>query len=138
MQISSVLDNPSVSTPTLPQTNDTAASFAGILLAAGGSAGSSNSLGSTDPVDDAVKEFMDYAKETPEQRMFSNWLGGQGITEKDYNAMSPAQQQSLRNKFEEQLESKLKNNAQASFNVAVASALTAPASTETPPTSPVI
>lgn len=133
MQVSSVLDNSTVdpsssaSPSTSQQTSEKAASFASHFLKASSSTASGSSASTTDPVDDAVKEFMDYANETPEQRLFSNWLGSQGISEKDYKAMSPAQQQALHNKFAQQLQEKMKDNPLASANVAITANFSTPA-----------
>jgi len=46
-------------------------------------------------LDSAVQDFLDYAKETPAQRMFDNWLSSQNITMSQYNAMPPAEQAKL-------------------------------------------
>ncbi len=119
MQVSSVLDNPSAASSSSPSVEKTTSSFASHFLDAATSIGSDgSSITSADPADDAVKEFMDYAKETPEQRLFDGWLGTQGVSEKDFKAMSPAQQQDLRNKFEEQMADRMKSNALSSFNAA--------------------
>ncbi len=125
MQVPSVLDNPSVASPSSQQPSEKASSFAACFLGANSITASKSSGG--DQVNEAVKEFMDYANETPEQRLFSNWLGSEGISEQDYKAMSPAQQQALHDKFAQQLQDKLKDNTLASFNVAVAASLSAPA-----------
>lgn len=60
-----------------------------------------------------VQEFMDYAKETPAQRLFTDWLGSQNITQAQFNAMSPKEQQKLVEKFQEQLKHRLAPTAPA-------------------------
>jgi hypothetical protein len=66
--------------------------------------------------DDIVQEFMKYASETPEQRMFDNWLSSQNVSEQQYDAMTPAQQQALIDKFEEQLKAHLQSQALTSLD----------------------
>lgn len=100
MQVSGVQDSPAYVASTTQQNSQAGFSFASELLGAGASSGSS---------DDAVQEFMNYAKETPAQRMFSDWLGSQNVTPQQFSAMTPEQQQALINKFEEQLEVKMKS-----------------------------
>lgn len=58
-------------------------------------------------------EFLRYASETPEQRMFDNWLNSQGVSQDQYKALSPQQQQALHDKFEEQMRDKLTSDATA-------------------------
>lgn len=63
-------------------------------------------------------EFLRYARETPEQRMFDNWLNSQGISQAQYNALSPQQQQALHAKFEEQMRDKITGDAEAKLAAA--------------------
>jgi hypothetical protein len=56
-----------------------------------------------------VQEFLDYAKETPAQRMFSNWLDSQGITQSQYNAMSETQKNKLQEQYREYMKEHLKD-----------------------------
>jgi hypothetical protein len=124
MQISSLFDSSPVTSSLSQQTSESTSSFAGYFLdSSGSSTGSSSSTSDGDQVDNAVQEFLDYAHETPEQRLFSNWLGSEGISEQDYKAMSPAQQQALHNKFAQQLQDKMKDSTLASLNVAIAATL---------------
>ena len=58
-------------------------------------------------------EFLRYARETPEQRLFDNWLNSQGISQAQYNALSPQQRQALHDKFEQQMRDKITGDAQA-------------------------
>jgi ABC-type transporter MlaC component len=71
--------------------------------------------------DDAVQEFLNYAKETPAQRMFDSWLGSQHITPEEFASMSPEQQQALMNKFKEQIKQKLENGLSVSSSSATVS-----------------
>ena len=66
----------------------------------------------------SLDEFKRYASETPEQRMFDNWLQSQDISQSDYNAMTPQQQQALHDKFEEQIRDKLTSDAEAKLTSA--------------------
>jgi len=103
VQISGVQDNsvfPSLSSE--PASQKSGSSFSSAFIDAADSSDS-----------DAVQEFMSYAKETPGQRMFTNWLAGQDITQAQFDAMSPAQQEALVKKFEQQLEQELNPNAPA-------------------------
>jgi hypothetical protein len=61
----------------------------------------------------ALQEFMKYAKETPEQRMFDSWLKSQNISEQQFKAMTPEQKQKLVDQFETQSKAKLKSEMTA-------------------------
>lgn len=106
MEISSILDSSIDTTSVSQKENKTASSFDGYFLDA--SASSTSGSVSGDPSgDDAVEEFMHYAKETPAERMFDNWLHSQNITEQQYDAMTPAEKQKLVDQFETQMKQKL-------------------------------
>lgn len=64
--------------------------------------------GTADSGFDATKAFMDYANETPAQRMFDSWLGTQHVTKEEYNSMSDADKQKLVDKFEEYMKEKMR------------------------------
>ena len=66
----------------------------------------------------ALEEFMHYASETPEQRLFSGWLESHGISEASYSAMSPTEQAALRQQFAVEEEQKLKEKAIATLSAA--------------------
>jgi hypothetical protein len=57
--------------------------------------------------EDAVHEFDAYMKETPAQQMFTNFLGSHHISQRQYDAMSPEQQQALTRQFEQQLKQQM-------------------------------
>jgi len=127
MQISDILDSSTYAASSTQQESKTASSFASCFLdaqdstSASSSTSSSASTSSMSSGDKALQEFMRYAKETPAERMFDSWLSSQNISEKQYNAMTPAQQQALHQKFEQQLEQKLKDESLATLNSAVTS-----------------
>jgi hypothetical protein len=82
-------------------------------------ASSSSSLSDvTSSSNNAVKEFMDYASETPAQRMFDNWLKSEGISKDDYNAMTPQEKQKVLDKFQEYIKTKLRGEMTDSLNSA--------------------
>jgi hypothetical protein len=101
VQIFGVQNSSTYTSSPSQQVSQNTSSFASYLSAASGN--------SNDSSDDAVQEFMNYAKETPAQRMFDNWLGSQNITQAEYNAMTPAQKQALIEKFEVQMKQELKS-----------------------------
>jgi hypothetical protein len=55
----------------------------------------------TKPVDPAVQKFLEYANMTPAERMFSQMLSQLGLTEDQFKAMSPADQQKVEDKIRE-------------------------------------
>lgn len=65
---------------------------------------------------ESKSEFLRYASETPEQRMFDNWLSSQGISQDQYKALGVKQQQALHEKFEEQMRDKITSDAQAKLS----------------------
>jgi hypothetical protein len=121
MEISNVQNN---SAFVSQKDNKATSSFASFFQdASSSSSGSavSGAASSDDPGgDEALQEFMSYAKETPAQRMFDSWLQGQNITEQQYNAMTPAEKQKLTNEFEAQMKEKLHSEEGASLALAAA------------------
>lgn len=65
----------------------------------------------SDNSNNAVQEFLDYANESPAQRLFTDWLGSQHITQQQFNAMSPQDQLKLTEKFQEQMKERLGNGS---------------------------
>ncbi|MGZ3274372.1 MAG: hypothetical protein ACXU82_07155 [Caulobacteraceae bacterium] len=59
-------------------------------------------------MDDAVSEFLDYAKKTPAQRMRDAVLKSMGLTEDDLKAMSPEKRKAV----EETIRQKIKDAAE--------------------------
>jgi hypothetical protein len=62
---------------------------------------SSSSLSSSKTSQSAEQKFLDYANETPAQRMFDSMLGQFGVTKDQFNAMSPAEQQKITQKIQQ-------------------------------------
>jgi hypothetical protein len=78
-----------------------------------------SSFQQTSSSEDGVQEFMNYAKETPAQRMFDSWLESQNMTMDQYNAMSPAEKQKILTEFEIQMKQKLRSEfSSASTSIA--------------------
>jgi hypothetical protein len=61
--------------------------------------------------DSVVKQFMDYAKESPMERMRDQILKSMGLTEDDLKKMSPEQQKAVEQKIEQIIKQKLEKNA---------------------------
>lgn len=100
MTISAVQNSPSILTMTpaaSQQSSDGASPFADYFTS------------STSSSDNAVQDFMEYAKETPAQRMFNDWLTSQNITMSQYNAMPQAEQTKLTSEYREYLKEHLQN-----------------------------
>jgi len=57
--------------------------------------------------EDGTQQFMDYMKETPAQRMFTNFLTSHHISQSQFDAMPPKQQQALIQQFEQQLKQRM-------------------------------
>lgn len=64
--------------------------------------------------DDPVKEFQDYMKESPAQRMVDSWLEQHGITRQQFDAMNEADKQKLLAQMKEELKHKIKENVEKS------------------------
>lgn len=110
MDVSSVQGSSTETTSVLQKDSKAASSFAACFLSASGNSSNavSGSSASKDASgDEAVEEFMRYAKETPAQRMFDSWLSSKNITMDQYNAMTPAEQQKLVTEFETEMKSRL-------------------------------
>ncbi len=58
------------------------------------------------------QQFLQYANMTPAQRMFASMLGKLGITEDQFKAMSPADQQKIEDKIRDMIKKQLDNSAQ--------------------------
>jgi hypothetical protein len=61
--------------------------------------------------DDVVKQFLDYAKMSPMERMRANILKSMGLTEDDLKKMSPEQQKAVEQKIEQIIKQELEKNA---------------------------
>jgi hypothetical protein len=106
MQILGVQTNSTYAVPSAQQGSNSSSSFASYFSEATGSS------------DNAVQEFLDYAKETPVQRMFDSWLASQHISKDQYNAMTPEEKQKLVDEFKEQLKQRLKSELSSSTSTA--------------------
>jgi hypothetical protein len=96
MDVAALQHHTTQATSPFQQTTSNPADFGNSFMDAVGNGG-----------DDAVQQFMDYAKETPAQRMFDNWLEGQHITQAEYDSMSQAQKQKLLDQYQLQLKQEM-------------------------------
>jgi len=90
--------------------------------------GSSSSGSASTSGSEALAEFEAYAKASPGEQLFYNWLGAEGVSILKFKAMSPADQEALREKYAHQLEGRIEANAEATLSKA-ASATSAMAAT---------
>ncbi len=72
----------------------------------------SNGLQSTE-AKSAEQKFLDTVGETPAQRMFNAMLGQLGLTEEEYQAMDPAEQQKVAQKIQEMIERQMEKGGNA-------------------------
>jgi hypothetical protein len=61
--------------------------------------------------DNVLKQFMDYAKMSPMERMRAQILKSMGLTEDDLKKMSPEQQKAVEQKIEQIIKQELQKNA---------------------------
>jgi hypothetical protein len=76
--------------------------------------------------EDGVQQFMDYMKETPAQRLFTSFLNSHHITQSQFDAMSPKQQQALTQQFEQQLKQQMAEASDKGTSVALKEPLSLP------------
>jgi hypothetical protein len=57
----------------------------------------------------ATAEFLDYMKKTPAQRWQDAWLKSHGITQEQFDAMSPAEKWKILQQIREDMEAKMKD-----------------------------
>jgi hypothetical protein len=55
----------------------------------------------------AVQQFLEYAKMTPAERLHAEMLSQLGLTEDQFKAMSPADQQNVEDKIREMIKKQL-------------------------------
>jgi ABC-type transporter MlaC component len=72
--------------------------------ASSSSAGSAVSEPSADP---AVQKFLEYAKMTPAERLHAQMLAKLGLTEQQFKALSPADQQKVEDKIREMIKKQI-------------------------------
>jgi hypothetical protein len=89
-------------------------------MSVSGVSSSSSPLGTPTPTNGLAKsiqaqspaqQFLQYANMTPAQRLFASMLGKLGITEDQFNAMSPADQQKIEDKIRDMIKKQLDNSA---------------------------
>jgi hypothetical protein len=78
-------------------------SFSGIFPtpSATPSLGQQKSAVTAKPADSAVQKFLEYANMTPAERLHAEMLSQLGLTEDQFKAMSPADQQKVEDKIRE-------------------------------------
>ena len=120
MDVSSILASSTDPTSAIQKQNKTTSSFESYFLNASNTDtgkvatdATTKSSSQTTSGESGLQEFMQYAKETPAQRMFDSWLKGQGVTEQQFNAMTPAEKQKLVDQFEAQTKTKMKSEMTA-------------------------
>lgn len=62
---------------------------------------------------DAIADFMNYMKETPEQRMQEAWLKSHGISKEEFDAMSPERKAGIVAQMRQEIEQKLREKSAA-------------------------
>jgi hypothetical protein len=65
--------------------------------------------GQSDQGNSTVQQFLEYAKMTPAQRIFADMLNQLGITEDQYKAMPPAEQQKVEQKVQQMIKDQVQN-----------------------------
>lgn len=61
-----------------------------------------------DSSNSALAEVKNYFKESPAQRMQDDWLSQHGITEAQFNSMSPADKQKIVDQMRQDIQAKMK------------------------------
>ncbi|WP_458756136.1 hypothetical protein ACSVBT_10895 [Afipia sp. TerB] len=61
----------------------------------------------------AEQKFLDTVGATPAERMFNAMLGQLGLTEEEFQAMDPAEQQKVAQKIQEMIEQQAEKNGNA-------------------------
>ena len=71
----------------------------------------------TSTADSATQDFTNYMKETPAQRFQDSWLKQHGISQEDFNNMSPAEQQKLLEQMKQDMEERMKSSTDKALGV---------------------
>ena len=79
--------------------------------ASGSPAATSVTNGLDTSSDNVVKEFLDYAKMSPMERLRASILKSMGLTEDDLKKMTPEQQKAVEQKIEQIIKQQLEKNA---------------------------
>ena len=102
MQISSASSYFGLSSPN-PASNSSQAGSAGTGTTASGGAASSQG-------NSVVQDFLNYAKETPAERLRDSILKSMGLTQQQLDKMPPAQRQAIEKKIEDIIKQKLQQD----------------------------
>ena len=78
--------------------------------ASSGNLGGSSDTSSSNSLDSAAQKFINYANENPVQR----WLQQHGITQQQFDAMTPNEKQKLLAEIKQDIEEKMKERLGAS------------------------
>jgi hypothetical protein len=62
------------------------------------------------PAQSVEQKFLEYAKMTPAERMHAQMLAQLGLTEDQFKAMSPADQQKIEDKIRDMIKQQAQNN----------------------------
>ena len=73
-------------------------------------AGSSAAASSTGSANSVVQQFEQYAKMTPAQRLHAEMLAQLGLTEDQFKALPPAQQQKINEKIQQMIKQQMGDN----------------------------
>jgi hypothetical protein len=68
---------------------------------------STSRLASSFQAKSPAQEFLEYANMPPAQRIFASMLGKLGITQDQFNSMTPAEQQKIEDKIREMIKKQL-------------------------------
>jgi hypothetical protein len=71
----------------------------------------SAAAGLTAKPETAAQKFLEYANMTPAQRLQAEMLGQLGITEDQFKAMSPTEQQKVMDKVREMIKEQMQNGS---------------------------
>jgi hypothetical protein len=76
-----------------------------------GSSSSVSASATTSQGNSVVQDFLDYAKMSPAERMRENILKSLGMTEQQFEKLSPAQQQAVNQKIQQIMLQQIQQNA---------------------------
>ena len=76
-----------------------------------GSSASAGASGATSQGNSVVQDFLDYAKMSPAERMRENILKSLGMTEQQFEKLSPAQQQAVNQKIQQIMLQQIQQNS---------------------------
>jgi hypothetical protein len=72
------------------------------------------------PADNSAQQFLSYMQETPAQRTQSAWLSQHGITQQQFDAMSPADKQKIIDKMQQEINEQIKQQTENNVKKATA------------------